>query len=67
MDIERSSLHGWNGSNVLWCENMYPQDIAELLIEAENVEDSDNDDENNNHYLPSISDDGDVDLNDFDC
>ena len=66
MDIERPSLHGWNGSNVLWSENTYPQDIAELLIEAENVEDSDDDDENNNHYLPSISD-GDVDLNDFDC
>ena len=37
MDIERPSLHGWNGSNVLWSENTYPQDIAELLIEAENV------------------------------
>ena len=67
MNIESSSLHGWDGADVQWTEDCHPPDITDILIEAEkNTEEEEESDDTNVSALNDISDDADVDVHDFD-
>ena len=65
MNIESSSLHGWDGADVQWTEDCHPPDITDILIEAEKNTEEESDDTNVS-ALNDISDDADVDVHDFD-
>ena len=63
MDLQPSSLHGWQDSKIQWTDEYFPTDISDVLLNAEKSPENDDIDDLSGDV--DENDDADVYLEDF--